>query len=103
MDCLAAPLRQITLIDDGFSAERNFEVLHLYGKALRALQESIDDEEARMTAETLCAAELLGLFEVLMITHLSHTEESPLIYDQQCFSLLMVAHPHILGRVMLRA
>ncbi|PTB41012.1 hypothetical protein M441DRAFT_458594, partial [Trichoderma asperellum CBS 433.97] len=59
IDCLAA--------DDEFSAERHLEALHLYGKALRALQELIDDEETRMTLEALCGVELLGLFEILII------------------------------------
>lgn len=69
VDCLVARLKQITLRDDGFSEDRILDVLCLYGKALKALQGAVDDEEARMTPETLCAAELLGFFEVFTILH----------------------------------
>ncbi|UKZ48524.1 hypothetical protein TrVGV298_002749 [Trichoderma virens] len=65
VDCLVARVRQITLKDDGFSEDRCLEVLHLYDKALKALQEAINDDEERKTPETLCAAELLGFFELL--------------------------------------
>ncbi|UKZ75064.1 hypothetical protein TrVFT333_002736 [Trichoderma virens FT-333] len=65
VDYLVARVRQITLKDDGFSEDRCLEVLHLYDKALKALQEAINDDEERKTPETLCAAELLGFFELL--------------------------------------
>jgi hypothetical protein len=76
VDCLAARLRQITLKDIGFSKDRDLEVLYLYDKALRALQEAINDEETRMMPETLCAAELLGFFEVLTIIQLVHSHQT---------------------------
>ncbi|KAK3350236.1 hypothetical protein B0T25DRAFT_262523 [Lasiosphaeria hispida] len=40
-------------------------VLVHYSKALRALQAALDDEEQWFTPETLCATQLLGVFELL--------------------------------------
>ncbi|KAK0762572.1 hypothetical protein N5P37_005389, partial [Trichoderma harzianum] len=65
VDCLAARVRQITLKDDGFSDDPDLEVYRLYDKALKALQEALNDVEEWKTPETLCAAELLGFFELL--------------------------------------
>ncbi|KAL5092742.1 hypothetical protein Trisim1_000480 [Trichoderma cf. simile WF8] len=65
VDCLAARVRQITLKDDGFSDDPDLEVYRLYDKALKALQEALNDLEEWKTPETLCAAELLGFFELL--------------------------------------
>ncbi|KAL6829063.1 hypothetical protein J3E69DRAFT_364691 [Trichoderma sp. SZMC 28015] len=65
VDCLAARVRQITLKDDGFSDDPDLEVYRLYDKALKALQEALNDIEEWKTPETLCAAELLGFFELL--------------------------------------
>lgn len=67
VDCLVARVRQITLKDDGFSDDPDLEVYRLYDKALKALQEALNDVEEWRTPETLCAAELLGFFEVLTI------------------------------------
>lgn len=67
VDCLAARIGQITLKDDGFSDDPDLEVYRLYDKALKALQEALNDVEEWKTPETLCAAELLGFFEVLTI------------------------------------
>lgn len=39
-------------------------ILQHYTSALRALQEAIDNNVQRITAETLCAAELMGIFKV---------------------------------------
>ncbi|PKK41206.1 hypothetical protein CI102_14650 [Trichoderma harzianum] len=73
VDCLAARVRQITLKDDGFSDDPDLEVYRLYDKALKALQEALNDVEEWKTPETLCAAELLGFFEVLTMAETAHS------------------------------
>jgi hypothetical protein len=47
-------------------------VLLHYTKALRALQAALDDETQRMTPETLCATELLGVYEVRLLMTLPY-------------------------------
>ncbi|KAL6702270.1 hypothetical protein J3F84DRAFT_399691 [Trichoderma pleuroticola] len=73
VDCLAARVRQIALKDDGFSDDPDLEVYRLYDKALKALQEALNDVEEWKTPETLCAAELLGFFEVLTMVETAHS------------------------------
>lgn len=63
-DCLVARLKRLLETGSASSAAGDMAALKPYTKALRSLQEAIDDEDMRMTPETLCAAELLGLFEV---------------------------------------
>ncbi|KAL7933275.1 hypothetical protein V8C35DRAFT_327984 [Trichoderma chlorosporum] len=63
VDCLVARVRQITLKEEGISEDQDLQIFYLYDKALKSLQEAINDEEAGKTPETLCAAELLGFFE----------------------------------------
>lgn len=63
-DCLIARLGHITQSGGKLSARRDLATLKAYAKALKSLQEAIDDERLRITPETLCAAEILGLFEV---------------------------------------
>ncbi|UKZ61869.1 uncharacterized protein TrAtP1_003131 [Trichoderma atroviride] len=67
VDCLVARLSQITrgLATNTPTQEIDGEVLHHYAKALKEIQRAIDDEELRMAQETLYAAELLGIFELL--------------------------------------
>ncbi|UKZ91868.1 uncharacterized protein TrAFT101_006838 [Trichoderma asperellum] len=67
VDCLVARLNQITrgLTTNTSSEEEDGEVLHHYAKALKEIQRAIDDEQLRMAQETLYAAELLGIFELL--------------------------------------
>lgn len=64
-DCVVAKLQQmIQPLKYRPAAEVEANVLLHYTKALRALQVALDDETQRTTAETLCATELLGVFEV---------------------------------------
>jgi hypothetical protein len=63
-DCVLAKLQQIMLPPDNRSAGGQAKILMHYSKALRALQVALNDESQRTTAETLCAMELLGFFEV---------------------------------------
>lgn len=63
-DCLIAGFSYIVQSGGKLSPTLDLATLRAYARALRSLQEAIDDEELRMTPETLCAAELLGLFEV---------------------------------------
>ncbi|KAL7923724.1 hypothetical protein ACQKWADRAFT_41676 [Trichoderma austrokoningii] len=67
VDCLVARLNQITrgLTTNIPSEEVDGEVLQHYAKALKEIQKAIDDEELRMARETLYAAQLLGIFELL--------------------------------------
>jgi hypothetical protein len=63
-DCVVAKLRQIIQPPNCMSARGEAIVLSHYSKALRALQAALDDETQQLTPETLCATELLGVFEV---------------------------------------
>jgi hypothetical protein len=63
-DCVIAKLRQILRPSDSSSPEGEHAILVQYTKALRSLHKALDDEAQRVTAETLCATELLGIFEV---------------------------------------
>lgn len=63
-DCLIARLGHIIQSGGKLSARRDLATLKSYARALKSLQEAIDDEKLRITPETLCAAEILGLFEV---------------------------------------
>ncbi|KAK3370800.1 hypothetical protein B0T24DRAFT_300131 [Lasiosphaeria ovina] len=60
-DCVVAKLRHMMVGQGGGEAD----VLGHYTKALRALQVALDDEEQRFTPETLCATQLLAVYELL--------------------------------------
>lgn len=64
-DCVVAKIQHMMQIPDcrSTAAGEAIVLLH-YTKALRALQAALNDEKQRTTAETLCATELLGVFEV---------------------------------------
>jgi hypothetical protein len=62
-DAVLAKLRQIVLPDS--SEDAGAKVLVHYNKALRSLQAALNNEKERMMAETLCATELLTVFETL--------------------------------------
>ncbi|KAH7137354.1 hypothetical protein B0J13DRAFT_77536 [Dactylonectria estremocensis] len=72
-DCVIAKLRQILRPLGSSSADEEHAILVQYTRALRALHKALDDETQRVTAETLCATELLGLFELLDGNLESHT------------------------------
>jgi len=61
VDCVLAKLKQTLQCEplDGDAV-----ALRLYSKALRTLQEALNDGSQCMSPETLCATELLGVFEV---------------------------------------
>jgi hypothetical protein len=61
-DCVVARLKQMVLGRDNSEDEY---VISLYVKALKSLQIALDDPEQSLHAETLCATELLSLFEVM--------------------------------------
>lgn len=63
VDCLTTRLEQI-MFHTTLSSRQEVIVLQHYTSALRATQEAIDNEAKRMAPETLCATELLGIFEV---------------------------------------
>lgn len=66
-DCVVAKLREITQSSIQSSSNSEASTLLHYNKALRALQEALDDQRQRLTPETLCATVLLGAFEVCQI------------------------------------
>ena len=68
-DCVVAKLQQIMQPQDNRPAGEANVLMH-YSKALRTLQAALDDEAQRTTAETLCATELLGFFEVRTYSYL---------------------------------
>lgn len=59
-DCVVARLRQIA----SPSLVRSSSVVSLYVNALKSLQSALDDPIQSLHPETLCATELLTLFEV---------------------------------------
>jgi len=65
-DCVLAK-RHSMLVKGGREDQRR--ILVRYAEALRALQAALDDEGQRSAPETLCAAQLLGIFEVSGSTH----------------------------------
>ncbi|KAH6885437.1 hypothetical protein B0T10DRAFT_95609 [Thelonectria olida] len=72
-DCVTAKLQQILRSPDSPSIDGENTILLHYTKALRALQAALEDETQRMAAETLCATELLAVFEVLDGNMQSHS------------------------------
>ncbi len=66
-DCVVAKLRQMTMHPDRRHPNGEALVLLHYSKALRALQAGLSDKSQWMRPETLCAAELLGAFEVQLL------------------------------------
>lgn len=62
------------------------EALKLYGKAIRTLQRSIDDETLCFSSDVLCASQLLILREVLHSYH-------PITFPQ-LLTLLKLLNPH---------
>ncbi|CAK7221127.1 hypothetical protein SBRCBS47491_004421 [Sporothrix bragantina] len=67
-DCVTAQLRQLRLRSKGLPTSPPHgkdTPLLLYNKALRAIQAALEDDTQRLTEETLCATELLAVFELL--------------------------------------
>ncbi|KAF7560389.1 hypothetical protein G7046_g3751 [Stylonectria norvegica] len=64
-DCVVSKLQHMMQPSHGQSLNGESTVLFLYTKALRSLQAALDDEAQRTTAETLCATELLSMFEMM--------------------------------------
>lgn len=63
-DCVVAKVRQVLRYRGGpFSDGKDTILLH-YTKAIKALQAALEDETQSMAEETLCATELLAVFEV---------------------------------------
>jgi hypothetical protein len=69
-DCIIARLGHIVHSGGRWNPEGDMVALKHYAKALKSLQNAIDDESLRMMPETLCAVELLGIFEVYSTLHL---------------------------------
>lgn len=63
-DCIIAKLEQLMLPVERRTAQSSIPVLLRYQSALRELQRALDNEADRASAETLCATQLLGVFEV---------------------------------------
>lgn len=59
--CLASALRDSRVFD---GSQPSVETLSRYNQALRDLQSSLNDAEESLAAETLCATQLLGIYEV---------------------------------------
>lgn len=59
--CLASALRDSRLPEHSRS---DVQTLTRYNQALRDLQSSLNDPEESLAAETLCATQLLGIYEV---------------------------------------
>jgi hypothetical protein len=66
-DAVIAQLRQVSLRACGTHSSpfARDATLLLYNKALRAVQAALEDETQRLTEETLCATQLLAVFELL--------------------------------------
>lgn len=66
IDCVARALRNLCLPADGRS---NVGILQSYSKALKHLQKNLEDSGDYLSAETLCATQLLGIFEVSAVQY----------------------------------
>lgn len=63
-NCLIARLGYIVQKRGRGPSERDVTSLRHYSKALRSLQEALNDDKLRMSPETLCSVQILGIFEV---------------------------------------
>lgn len=63
-DCIIAKFEQIMLPVERRTVQGNINVLLQYQRALRELQRELNSELSWISAETLCATQLLGVFEV---------------------------------------
>jgi len=63
--CVAAQSRWLL---QPLSVTTESAILTAYGNALQRLQEALDDSEARLHPDVLCATQVLGLFEVSVAT-----------------------------------
>ena len=66
-DCVVAKLQQVIEPPTRRKAAAESAVLLCYNKALRALQADLDDKDRSLMPETLCATELLCIFEVCFL------------------------------------
>ncbi|KAF4469969.1 hypothetical protein FALBO_3145 [Fusarium albosuccineum] len=73
IDCVVAKLRQMTEYAESGQTNGHVLVLSHYNKALRAIQAALSDKTQCMSPETLCAVELMGVFEMLDGSSGSHT------------------------------
>ena len=64
VDCVVEKIRQARSTVQSTDRINEARILQHYTKALRAVQAAIDDEVERTAPETLCATELLGVYEV---------------------------------------
>jgi hypothetical protein len=63
-DCVVAKFEQMMLPAEKRTAQHQINGLLRYQRALRELQRGLDSEACWSSAETLCATQLLGVFEV---------------------------------------
>lgn len=63
-DCVIAKLQYLSQREEDRSPKGDLKALMHYQKALQALQEALLDEREWAKPETLCATQLLGIFEV---------------------------------------
>lgn len=61
IQCLVAGLRDLAL---PAAYQSSIKTLACYSRALEALQDSLSQPRQRFSSETLCATQLLGIFEV---------------------------------------
>ncbi|KAH8121652.1 hypothetical protein LI328DRAFT_171448 [Trichoderma asperelloides] len=64
-DCVIAKLQYLSQPEENRSIKGDLKALMHYQKALKALQEALLDEREWAKPETLCATQLLGIFEAL--------------------------------------
>lgn len=68
-DCVIAKLQYLSQPEEDRSPKGDLKALMHYQKALKALQEALLDEREWAKPETLCATQLLGIFEVNIALH----------------------------------
>lgn len=71
-NCLISRLGYIVQKRGRGPSERDVTSLRHYSKALRSLQEALDDDKLRMSPDTLCSVQILGIFEVCIRFRLCH-------------------------------
>lgn len=70
VDCIVVKLKQMIRNDSSESTSGQIIVLHRHTKALERVQHDLNDRNQWMSSETLCAIQLLGVFDVYLMLQL---------------------------------
>ena len=71
MRCIAAACHSIVVNDN----PRSSEVFSLYSQSLQSLQKALDHPDERLKPDTLCAVDILAIFEASLYLQTSNVQE----------------------------